>query len=159
MLPLELCRLLCNLVHTGLSGSVGHSPSKISVELGLGRLGTEIHKPSAEVQAMSLLWTLTFPISVLVCLAFWTLINPVWDLRMPPNYATRSAKMAMMAVFSCAVQLFAAKQPAPEVLLTEHFVNMLIFIAEFLVNRNVFYFKHGIILYIYALLCPEYLQN
>ena len=38
---------------------------------------------------MSLLWTLTFPISVLVRLAFWTLINPLWDLKMPPGFATR----------------------------------------------------------------------
>lgn len=42
--------------------------------------------------------------------------------------------------------------PPSFVLITEHFINMLIFIAEFLVNRNVFYLKHGIILYIYALL-------
>eukprot|EP00913_Durusdinium_trenchii_P009521 g8949.t1 len=73
---------------------------------------------------MSLLWTLTFPISVLVCLAFWTLINPVWDQKMRPGF----------------------------VLLTEHFVNMWIFIFEFLINRNTFYLKHGVIIYAYALL-------
>lgn len=88
------------------------------------RQATQDSRLPRSVQAMSLLWTLSFPISVLVCLAFWTLINPLWDLRMPPSF----------------------------VLITEHFINMLIFIAEFLVNRNVFYLKHGIILYIYALL-------
>ncbi|CAK9084515.1 Protein rolling stone, partial [Durusdinium trenchii] len=76
------------------------------------------------VRLMSLLWTLTFPISVLVCLAFWTLINPVWDQKMRPGF----------------------------VLLTEHFVNMWIFIFEFLINRNTFYLKHGVIIYAYALL-------
>lgn len=43
----------------------------------------------AKVRLMSLLWTLTFPISVLVCLAFWTLINPVWDQKMRPGFAAR----------------------------------------------------------------------
>eukprot|EP00434_Breviolum_minutum_P008167 symbB.v1.2.007201.t1/scaffold439.1/size205343/4 len=76
------------------------------------------------VQAMSLLWTLTFPISVLVCMAFWTLINPIWDMKMHPNF----------------------------VLVTEHFLNMLMFIVEFVLNRNIFYLKHGMIIYIYALL-------
>lgn len=32
----------------------------------------------------------------------------------------------------------------------EHFVNMLVFLVEFLVNRNIFYMKHGVVMYIYA---------
>ena len=40
-----------------------------------------------------------------------------------------------------------------EVLVTEHFLNMLMFIVEFVLNRNIFYLKHGMIIYIYALLC------
>ncbi|CAK9074795.1 Protein rolling stone [Durusdinium trenchii] len=97
----------------------------------LKRLSSEALTPAQEqsrlpksVRLMSLLWTLTFPISVLVCLAFWTLINPVWDQKMRPGF----------------------------VLLTEHFVNMWIFIFEFLINRNTFYLKHGVIIYAYALL-------
>ena len=54
------------------------------------------------------------------------------------------------------------RRPTPsgaQVLMTEHFINMLIFIVEFLANRNVFYLKHGIILYIYALLCPPHKKS
>ena len=88
---------------------------------------------------MSLLWTLTFPVSILVCIAFWTLINPVWDQKMRPGFAAR---------------LFRAWQSmeVTQVLVTEHLGNMLVFMLEFLFNRNIFYFKHGIIIYVYALL-------
>ena len=120
-----------------------------------------------QVQAMSLLWTLTFPISVLVCFAFWTLINPIWDLKMQPGFATQRQVLVnrlftgRMTCFTSGWFMMCLKNhhtsgfsSHPQVLLTEHFFNMLVFIAEFLVNRNVFYLKHGIILYIYALLCP-----
>ena len=43
---------------------------------------------ATEVQAMALLWNLTFPICIMVCLAFWTLINPIWDMKMHVGYAT-----------------------------------------------------------------------
>eukprot|EP00434_Breviolum_minutum_P033066 symbB.v1.2.029254.t1/scaffold3179.1/size61902/3 len=48
------------------------------------------------VQAMSLLWTLTFPNSILVCLAFWTLINPIWDMKMHPNFVTPTCILEMI---------------------------------------------------------------
>ncbi|CAJ1369191.1 unnamed protein product [Effrenium voratum] len=82
----------------------------------------ELCKLPMSVRAMSLLWTLAFPTSVLVCLCFWTLIDPIWNQTMPVDYVT----------------------------VCEHFVNMLVFLVEFLVNRNIFYMKHGVVMYIYA---------
>ena len=38
---------------------------------------------------MALLWNLTFPICIMVCIAFWTLINPIWDMKMRLGYAAR----------------------------------------------------------------------
>ena len=34
----------------------------------------------------------------------------------------------------------------------EHFLNMLLFFVEFVINKNIFMLKHGVILYAYALL-------
>ncbi|CAE7509772.1 PRODH [Symbiodinium pilosum] len=84
----------------------------------------ELYRLPRSVQAMALLWNLTFPVSILVCLAFWTLINPVWDMKIHPGY----------------------------VVVFEHFLNMLLFMVEFLLNKNVFVLKHGVVLFAYALL-------
>ena len=41
-----------------------------------------------------------------------------------------------------------------EVVVFEHFLNMLLFMVEFLLNKNVFVLKHGVVLFAYALLQP-----
>lgn len=84
----------------------------------------ELYKLPKSVQAMALLWNLTFPICIMVCIAFWTLINPIWDMKMRLGY----------------------------VMVFEHFLNMLLFFVEFVLNKNIFMLKHGVILYAYALL-------
>ena len=39
-----------------------------------------------------------------------------------------------------------------KVMIFEHFLNMLLFCVEFVVNKNIFMLKHGVVLYVYALL-------
>lgn len=66
------------------------------------------------VRAMYLLWNLMMPASVLVCLAFWTLLNPIWKLN--------TSSISFFVVF-------------------EHFLNMLLFMVDFFLNRNAFHLK------------------
>merc|ERR1719329_537671 len=74
---------------------------------------------------MYVIWTMVFPLSIVICLAFWTLLDPIWDLN-------PKIELDYHKVF-------------------QHFVNMLFFLFEFALSRNAYHLRPALLLYIYAL--------
>jgi len=78
------------------------------------------------VRCMYLLWSIALPVSITVCLAFWTLLHPIWNTKLKLN--------------------------DPVYTIFEHFVNMLFFLVEFGLSRNAFHLKHTSALHVYAII-------
>lgn len=89
--------------------------------------------PSGESAAVSLPWFVSttwllqhvaMPASLLVCVLYWTLDNPIWALKHAPDY------------FGFFV----------------HFINFLLMTVDLQVGRNAFYLKHTLLFFLYILM-------
>jgi len=97
----------------------------LSSEQGMAAGSSELQRLPKYVQLMYWLWVITMPMAVVVCFAFWTLLDPIWDLD-PKIVITYFA-------------------------FVEHFLNMVFYFVEFGLNRNPFHFKHAAVVYGYAI--------
>merc|ERR1711920_1069431 len=72
---------------------------------------------------MGLLWSIVMPISILVTVVYWTVLDPFWKAE---HVQWNS--------------------------ICEHLVNTLLLLVELIVSRNVFYLRHAGAVYTYGII-------